>query len=80
MEPAPPDCCTNQLNPCSERDRVQCMECVRPVCLVHNVSVPVQYSGPHQAETKRLCILCAAALFDAGQILIGEKCCILKRR
>jgi hypothetical protein len=45
MEIVPPECCTDPLTHCSEKDWVQCAACARVVCLVHDELITVLYSG-----------------------------------
>ena len=68
MEIVPPDCCTEPHTPCSEKDCVQCAECARLICTVHDDPVPVRYGGKYAANTDNVCTACGEMLFDQGEL------------
>jgi hypothetical protein len=68
MDFAPPDCHTAQSFPCSERDWVQCTECARLICTVHDDPVPVRHAGKYAANMDKICSRCAQALYERGEL------------
>jgi hypothetical protein len=80
MEIVPPECRTEPLTPCIEKDWVQCAECARYVCLVHDELITVHYSGKRPTGTQEVCPSCITSLFEAGEISMGEDYCYINHR
>jgi len=80
METTAPECCMRLDTPCPEKDWVSCAKCGRRVCLNHDPVVPVRHSRENSAILEELCIGCAIALFDAGELAVGNECCYMDRR
>ena len=68
MDSPPPDCPNDQTFPCSERNWVQCAECSRLVCTVHDEVVAVRYSGKYAKSTDDICTRCVRSLYEAGEL------------
>ena len=80
MEIVPPDCRTEPHTPCSEADWVQCAECARYVCLVHDELITVRYCDDNSQESDRLCADCIEFLFETGEISKGADYQYVNRR
>jgi hypothetical protein len=68
MEIIPPDCHIAQSPPCAETDWVQCAECARLICRVHDYPVPVRHAGKYAANTDNICTSCAQMLYERGEV------------
>lgn len=68
MDFPPPDCHSDQSFSCSERDWVQCTECARLICTVHEGVARVRHAGKYAANTDRVCSCCAEALYERGEL------------
>jgi len=64
----PPDCHTAQSFPCSERDWVQCVECGRLICQVHEEVAGVRHAGIYAASTDSVCASCVQVLYERGEV------------
>jgi hypothetical protein len=80
MEIIPPDCCTETLTPCSENDWVQCAVCGRMVCPIHDELITVLYSGEKPTGADEVCSSCIKALFENGELVMGEEWQYIIRR
>jgi hypothetical protein len=80
METIAPECCTRLDTPCSEKDWVSCAKCSLLVCLIHDPVIPVRHSVENSAILEELCIGCAIALFEAGELAVGNECCYIARK
>lgn len=67
MDFAPPDCHTAQ-SACTEADWVQCAECARLICTVHEEVAHVRHAGKYAANTSHVCDSCAQALYEHGEV------------
>jgi len=68
MDFPPPECHTAQSPPCTEADWVQCVECTRLICTVHDDPVPVRHAGKYAANTDNVCAHCAQMLYERGEV------------
>jgi hypothetical protein len=73
MELTPPDCCTEPRTPCTEKDWVQCAECARLICTVHDELFNVWYCDENSQESDRICADCVEFLYETGEISKGEE-------
>ena len=67
MEIIPPDCHSYQSS-CTEADWVQCTECSRLVCTMHEEVARVRHAGRYAANTSNVCALCAQMLYERGEL------------
>jgi len=67
MDFAPPDCHSDQSS-CVETDWVQCAECTRRVCTVHEEVASVRHAGKYAANMDSICAHCVQALFERGEV------------
>lgn len=67
MDFAPPDCHSDQSS-CTETDWVQCTDCARFVCTVHEEVASVRHAGRYAANTSHVCGSCAQALYERGEL------------
>jgi hypothetical protein len=72
MEIVPPECCTEPRTPCSEKGWVQCAECARLICTVHDEVIPVRYAGKYAANTDNVCTACAEILYERGDLQMNR--------
>lgn len=70
MDLAPPDCHSDQQSSCAEADWVQCAECSRFICKVHDEAVPVRYSWKFAANIDSVCTRCGQNLFELGEVSV----------
>jgi len=68
MDFSPPDCHTAQSPPCTETDWVQCAECSRLVCMVHEEVARVRHAGRYAASTSNVCAHCVQVLYERGEV------------
>jgi hypothetical protein len=68
MDFLPPDCHSDQLASCTEADWVQCIECSRLVCTVHEEVARVRHAGSYAANTSNVCAPCAQMLYERGEV------------
>jgi hypothetical protein len=67
MEIILPDCHSDQAS-CTEADWVQCSECARLVCTVHEEVAHVRHAGKYAAKIDSVCAPCAHALYERGEV------------
>jgi len=67
MDFAPPACHTTQSS-CTEDDWVQCTECARLVCIVHEEVAHVRHAGKYAANMDSVCAPCAQMLYERGEV------------
>lgn len=70
MDFVPPDCHSDVHSSCSEVDWVQCVECARLICVVHEEVAHVRHAGKYAANTDNVCAVCAQMLFERGEVSI----------
>jgi len=70
MDFLPPDCHTTQLSSCIETDWVQCAECARFICMVHEEVASVRHAGTYAANTSNVCASCVRALYEHGEVAV----------
>lgn len=80
MELAPPECSTCSSTSCTERDWRQCAACARVVCLVHDELNQVRYSGVEPVGEEEVCAFCVEALYEAGELVMGDRYQYVNRR
>jgi len=80
MEIIPPECSTDLKYPCTEKDWVQCIECGRQVCIVHDEIITVLHFGDEPTGEDKVCKSCAEALYQAGEVSMGEQYQYINRR
>jgi len=51
---------------------VQCAECARLICTVHDEVIPVRYSGKYAANTDNVCTACAEMLYERGDFQMNR--------
>jgi hypothetical protein len=68
MDFPPPDCHRDQLSSCTEADWVQCAECSRLVCTVHEEVARVRHAGRYAANTSNVCAPCVQMLYERGEV------------
>jgi hypothetical protein len=67
MDFPPPDCHSDQSS-CTDADWVQCAECARLVCPVHEEVARVRHAGKYAASTDSVCAPCAQMLYERGEV------------
>jgi hypothetical protein len=67
MEIIPPDCHSDQAS-CTEADWVQCSECARLVCTVHEEVARIRHAGKYAANIDSVCAHCAHMLYERGEV------------
>lgn len=67
MDFPPPDCHTAPST-CTEVDWVQCCECARLICAVHEEVAHVRHAGRYAANMDNVCAPCVQALFERGEV------------
>jgi hypothetical protein len=67
MDFAPPACHSTQSS-CTEADWVQCTECSRLICTVHEEVAAVRHAGKYATNTSNVCAHCAQMLFERGEV------------
>ena len=67
MELPPPDCHTAQSS-CTEAHWVQCAECARLICPVHEEVALVRHAGRYAASMDSVCAPCAQKLYERGEV------------
>jgi hypothetical protein len=67
MDFPPPDCHSDQSS-CTEADWVQCGECARLICTVHEEVARVRHAGKYAANMDKICSRCAQALYERGEL------------
>ena len=80
MKLTPPDCCSESLTPCSEKDWAQCAACGRLVCPIHDELITVLYSGVKPTGSDGVCSSCIEALYEIGEISMGADYRYINRR
>jgi hypothetical protein len=68
MDFARPDCHANQPSSCTEADWVQCVECARLICPVHEEVARVLHAGKYAASVDGICAHCVQTLFERGEV------------
>jgi len=68
MDFPPPDCQIDQQSSCTEADSVQCTECARLICTVHEEVARVRHAGKYAANTSNVCAYCAQVLYERGEL------------
>jgi hypothetical protein len=68
MDFPPPDCHSDEHSSCSEADWVQCTECARLICTMHDEVAHVRHSGKYAANTDSVCSRCAQVLYEQGEL------------
>ena len=72
MEIVPPECCTEPRTPCTEADWLQCAECARLICTVHEEIARVRHAGKYAANTDNVCTPCAEMLYERGDLQMNR--------
>ena len=67
MDFAPPACHSDQSH-CTETDWVQCSECARLVCPVHEEVARVRHAGIYAANMDSVCAPCVQVLYERGEV------------
>jgi hypothetical protein len=80
MKLTPPDCCSEPLTPCSEKDWPQCAACGQLVCLIHDELTTVLHSGVRPTGEDEVCSSCVDALYEAGELVMGDRYQYVNRR
>ena len=68
MDFPPPDCHRDQFASCTEDDWVQCSECARLICTVHEEVTRVRHAGRYAANTSNVCAHCVQNLYERGEV------------
>ena len=68
MDFPPPECHRDQHSSCAEADWVQCVECSRLVCPVHEEVARVRHAGKYAANTSNVCAPCVQMLYERGEL------------
>ena len=68
MDFPPPECRADQPSSCTEADWVQCIECSRLVCTMHEEVARVRHSGKYAADTDSVCAPCVHLLYERGEV------------
>lgn len=64
----PPPACHGDQSTCTEADWVQCAECARLICSMHEEVGRVRHAGKYAATTDNVCAPCAETLFERGEV------------
>jgi hypothetical protein len=80
MDFPPPECHGSQSFLCSEKDWRHCAACGRQVCLIHAELITVLYSGKKPTGADEVCHICIEALFEAGEVSMGNPYQYVNRR
>jgi hypothetical protein len=80
MELVPPECSLHPSSPCTEQDWRQCAACGRLVCTIHDDLIAVLYSGVHPTETDQVCSACVEAIYENGEVSMGNPYQWINRR
>jgi hypothetical protein len=67
MDFAPPACHSDQSS-CTETDWVQCGECARFICTVHEEVAHVRHADRYAANTDSVCAHCVQVLYERGEV------------
>ena len=68
MDFAPPECHTAELASCTKADWVQCVECSRLICTMHDEVAQIRHAGKYAANTSNVCADCAQTLYERGEV------------
>ena len=63
-----PECHTAQSASCAEVDWVQCIECARLICTMHEEVARVRHAGKYAANTSNVCAPCAQMFYERGEV------------
>jgi hypothetical protein len=80
MKLTPPECSTYPSTSCTEQDWGQCAACAHVVCLVHNELITVLYSGFEANGEDEVCSSCTEALYENGELVMGDRYQYINRR
>lgn len=67
MDFPPPDC-HGAHSSCKEADWVQCIECARLICTVHEEVAHVRHAGKYAADMDNVCAHCVQVLYERGEV------------
>ena len=68
MDFPPPYCYNDQLSSCTEGDWVQCTECARLICTVHDEIARVRHAGRYAGDKSAVCAPCVQVLYERGEV------------
>jgi hypothetical protein len=67
-----PECHTAQSVSCTEADWVQCAECSRRICTMHEEVAQIRHAGKYAANTSDVCAHCAQTLYERGEVAMNR--------
>ena len=70
MDNAPPACHSDQQSSCGEADWVQCSECARLICAIHEEVANFRHAGKYAASTDSVCASCVQVLYERGEVSV----------
>jgi hypothetical protein len=68
MDFTPPDCHSDLPTSCTQPDWVQCAECARFICMVHEEVASVRHAGKYAADMSTVCIRCTQTLYENSEL------------
>jgi hypothetical protein len=64
----PPPACHTAQSSCTEAEWVQCVECSRLICPVHEEVAHVRHAGKYAGDASAVCVSCVQVLYECGEV------------